>query len=206
MATYTDLGQFIMKLFDELIVDSKSQLNEAQQSFCEEMPRRVSARSSITVAQAERFVREMADRLLRINQDLLNQYAISIAKKARSESKKTSKSLSSDYEELKQQLTKKEQEIEGLQAQSKSLEQRNKVLEQEKEETLRQCSEMNTTLIELEQSLASANEEFTRQMNDLNAEWEAKFQKNQEEWDSYVKLKLAEREITTTTDDTTESE
>ncbi len=205
MVAYTDLGQFIMKLFDELIADSKDQLNEAQKSFCEEMPRRVSARSSITVAQAERFVREMADRLLRINQDLLNQYAVSIAKKARSESKKTSQSLTSDYEELKQQISKKDQEIEGLQAQSKSLEQRNKILEQEKEETLRQCSEMNNALVELEQRLASANEDFIRQIEALNAEWEAKFQKNQEEWDSYVKLKLAEREITTTTD-STESE
>lgn len=200
MAEYTDLGQFIMKLFDELIADSKDQLNEAQKSFCEEMPRRVSARSSITVAQAERFVREIADRLLRINQDLLNQYAISIAKKTRSQSKKTSQSLSNDYEELKHQLTKKDQEIEGLQAQSKSLEQRNKVLEQEKEETLRQCSELNNALVELERCLASDNEEFTRQIHNLNAEWEEKFQKNQEEWDSYVKLKLAEREITTTTD------
>ena len=202
MAEYTDLGQFIMKLFDELIADSKDQLNEAQKSFCEEMPRRVSARSSITVAQADRFVREMADRLLRINQDLLNQYAVSIAKKARSQSKKTSQSLSSDYEELKQQLTKKDQEIEGLQAQSRSLEQRNKVLEQEKEETLRQCSELNSALVELEKRLASDNEEFSRQIQDLNAEWEEKFQKNQEEWDSYIKLKLAEREITTTTDST----
>ena len=202
MAEYTDLGQFIMKLFDELIADSKDQLNEAQKSFCEEMPRRVSARSSITVAQAERFVREMADRLLRINQDLLNQYAVSIAKKARSQSKKTSQSLSSDYEELKQQLAKKDQEIEGLQAQSRSLEQRNKVLEQEKEETLRQCSELNSALVELEKRLASDNEEFSRQIQDLNAEWEEKFQKNQEEWDSYIKLKLAEREITTTTDST----
>jgi chromosome segregation ATPase len=200
MAAYTDLGQYIMKLFDELIADSKNQLNEAQNSFCEEIPRRVSARSSVTVAQAERFVREMADRLVRINQDLLNQYAISIAKKARSESKKTSQSLSSNYEDLKQQLTKKDQEIEGLQAQSKSLEQRNKVLEQEKEETLRQCSELNNALVKLEQRLANANEEFTLQINTLNAEWEAKFQKNQEEWDSYVKLKLAEQEITTTSD------
>jgi hypothetical protein len=200
MAAYTDLGQYIMKLFDELIADSKDQLNEAQKSFCEELPRKVSARSSVTAAQAERFVKEMADRLVRINQDLLNQYAVSIAKKARSESKKSSKSLSSDYEELKQQLTKKDQEIEGLQAQSKSLEQRNKILEQEKEETLRQCSELNNALVELEKRLASDTEEFTRQINDLNAEWEEKFQKNQEEWDSYIKLKLAEREITTTTD------
>ncbi|MFX1516074.1 MAG: hypothetical protein ACFFC6_07190 [Promethearchaeota archaeon] len=202
MAAYTDLGQFIMKLFDELIAESKDQLNEAQNSFCEEMPRRVSARSSITVAQAERFVRELADRLIRINQDLLNQYAISIAKKTRSESKKVSKSLSSDNEELKQQVTKKDQEIEGLQAQSKSLEQRINVLEQEKEETLRQCSELNKAVVELESRLANANEEFTQQINDLNAEWEAKFHKNQEEWDSYVKLKLAEREITTSADST----
>ncbi|MFW9904001.1 MAG: hypothetical protein ACFFFH_06680 [Candidatus Thorarchaeota archaeon] len=205
MAEYTDLGQFIMKLFDELIADSKDQLNEAQKSFCEEMPRRVSARSSITVAQAERFVREMADRLLRITQDLLNQYAVSIAKKARKQSKKTSQSLSTNYEELKQQLTKKDQEIEGLQAQSKSLEQRNKVLEQEKEETLRQCSELNNALVELEKRLTSDTEEFTHQITALNAEWEEKFQKNQEEWDSYIKLKLAEREITTT-DNSTETE
>jgi len=205
MAAYIDLGQFIMKLFDELIAEAKDQLNEAQNSFCEEMPRRVSARSSITVAQAERFVREMAERLLRINQDLLNQYAISIAKKARSESKRSSQSLLNDNEELKQQLIKKDQEIEGLQAQSKSLEQRINVLEQEKEETLRQCSDLNNAVVELEQRLANANEEFKHQINELNAEWEAKFQKNQEEWDSYVKLKLAEREITTSTD-STESE
>lgn len=204
MAVYTDLGQYIMKLFDELIADSKDQVNEAQKTFCEEISRRVSARSSITAAQADRFVKEMADRLLKINQDLLNQYAVSIAKKARKESKNSSQTLSSDFEELKQQVTKKDLEIEGLQAQSKSLEQRNKTLEQEKEETLLQCSKMNTSLVELEQRLANTNEEFNRQINDLNAEWEAKFVKNQEEWDSYVKLKLAEREITTT--DSTETE
>ncbi|UCG90069.1 MAG: hypothetical protein JSU57_06295 [Candidatus Heimdallarchaeota archaeon] len=200
MAEYRDLGQYVMKLFDELIADSKNQLIESQKSFLQEMPRRVSSRSSVTIAQTERFVQDMAERLIRINQDLLNQYAISIAKKARSASKKSSQTLESDFEEFKQQLAKKEQEVEGLQAHSKSLEQRNKILEKEKEEMLNQASKMNSTIIELESQLESANEEFTRQINDLKAEWEAKFQKNQEEWDSYVKLKLAEREITTTTD------
>ncbi len=195
MAEYRDLGQYIMKLFDELIADSKNQLNESQKSFLQEMPRRVSSRSSVTIAQAERFVRDIAERLIRINQDLLNQYSISIAKKARSASKKSSQTLESNFEEFKQQLAKKEQEIEGLQAHSKSLEQRNKILENEKEETLLQASKMNSTIIELENRLESANEELTRQINQLNADWEAKLQKNQEEWDSYLKLKLAEREI-----------
>ncbi len=195
MAEYRDLGQYIMKLFDELITDSKNQLNESQKSFLQEMPRRVSSRSSVTITQAERFVRDMAERLIRINQDLLNQYSISIAKKARSASKKSSQTLESNFEDFKQQLAKKEQEIEGLQAHSKSLEQRNKILENEKEETLLQASKMNSTIIELENRLESANEELTRQINQLNADWEAKLQKNQEEWDSYLKLKLAEREI-----------
>ncbi|MFX1248688.1 MAG: hypothetical protein ACFFBQ_14975 [Promethearchaeota archaeon] len=204
MAAYTDLGQFIMKLFDELIADSKAQLTEAQKSFCEEMPRRVTSRSSVTLAQSERFVKEIADQLLRINQDLLNQYAVSIAKKARSASKKSSDSLERDFEELKQQLSKKEQEIEGLQAKSRSLEHRIGILEREKEETLRQASKLNNTVIELEKRLTAANDEFSRQINDLNVEWETKFQKNQEEWDSYLKLKLAEREIVTS--DTAETE
>ncbi|MFX1285733.1 MAG: hypothetical protein ACFFB5_18985 [Promethearchaeota archaeon] len=205
MAEYRDLGQYVMKLFDELIADSKDQLNDALKSFCEEIPRKVSSRTSVTVAQTERFVKEMADRLIRINLDLLNQYAISIAKKARSASKKSSQTLESDFEEYKQQLSKKEQEIEGLQAQSKSLEQRNKILEKEKEEMLHQASKMNSAIIELEGRLKNANEEFTRQINQLNADWETKFQKSQEEWDSFLKLKLAEREITTATS-TTETE
>ena len=147
MAEHTDLGQYIMKLFDELIADSKEQLNESQNSFSQEMPRKVSSRGSMTVMQAERFVREMAERLIRINQDLLNQYAVSIAKKARSASKKSSQTLETNQEELKQLLAKKEEETDGLQAQSKFLEQRNKILEQEKEETLRQASQMNSTIL-----------------------------------------------------------
>ncbi|MHA2246555.1 MAG: hypothetical protein ACXADY_16555 [Candidatus Hodarchaeales archaeon] len=205
MAEYLDLGQYIMKLFDKLIADSKQQLNESQNSFLQEMPRRVSSRSSMTVPQAERFIREMAERLIRINQDLLNQYAVSIAKKARTASKKSSQTLESSFEEFKQQLAKREKEIEGLQAQSKSLEQRNQVLETEKEETLRQFSEMNSTILELESRLKSTNEEFTYQIHQLNSEWETKFKQNQEEWDSYVKLKLTEREVLASKD-TTESE
>ncbi len=205
MAKHTDLGQYIMKLFDELIADSKEQLNESQNSFLREMPRKVSSRGSMTVMQAERFVREMAERLIRINQDLLNQYAVSIAKKARSASKKSSQTLETNQEELKQLLAKKEEEIDGLQAQSKFLEQRNKILEQEKEETLRQASQMNSTILELEKRLSSVNEEFTHQINQLNADWEAKFQKSQEEWDSYVKLKLTEREVLSSKD-TSETE
>lgn len=205
MAEHSDLGQYIMKLFDELIADSKEQLNESQNSFLQEIPRKVSSRGSITVMQTERFVREMAERLIRINQDLLNQYAVSIAKKARSASKKSSQTLKTNQEELNQLLAKKEEEIDGLQAQSKSLEQRNKILEQEKEETLRQASQMNSTILELEKSLSSVNEEFTHQINQLNADWEAKFQKSQEEWDSYVKLKLTEREVLSSKD-TSETE
>lgn len=205
MAEHTDLGQYIMKLFDELIADSKEQLNESQNSFSQEMPRKVSSRGSMTVMQAERFVREMAERLIRINQDLLNQYAVSIAKKARSASKKSSQTLETNQEELKQLLAKKEEETDGLQAQSKFLEQRNKILEQEKEETLRQASQMNSTILELEKRLSSVNEEFTHQINQLNADWEAKFQKSQEEWDSYVKLKLTEREVLSSKD-TSETE
>ena len=197
---YSDLGQYIMKLFDELIANSKEQLNESLKSFLSEMPRRVTSRSSITVMQSEKFVREMADRLIQINQELLNQYAISIAKKARTASKNSSQNLESNFEEFKQNLLKKDQEIEGLQAQTKSLEQRNRILEKEKGETLRQCSQMNSTILDLEKRLKKANEEFESQINQLTTEWEAKFQKNQEEWDSYVKLKLAEREISSSAD------
>lgn len=200
MAEYTDLGHYIMKLFDELIKDSREQLSESQKTFLREIARRVSARSSVTIVQSENFMREMAERLIRKNQDLLNQYAVSIAKKARSASKKSSQTLETNHEEIKQLVTKKEEEIEGLQAQSKSLEQRNKILEQEKEEMLDQASQMNSRIIELEKRLTSTNEEFTRQINELNIEWEEKFQKNQEEWDSYVKLKLTEREISSPAD------
>ena len=194
MAEYRDMGQYIMKLFDELIAVSKEQMNESTKTFCREFPRRV--RTSMTAMQGERFVREMAEQLIRINQDLLNQYAISIAKKARSASKTQSQTLEGNYEELQQLLAKKEEEVEGLQAQIQQIEQRNKNLEEEKEETLKQLSQMNTTIGELESRLANTTEEFSNQITQLNADWETKFQQNQEEWDSYVKLKLAEREVT----------
>ncbi len=194
MAEYRDLGQYIMKLFDELIADSKEQMNESTKTFCREFPRKV--RTSMTAMQGERFVREMAERLIRINQDLLNQYAVSIAKKARSASKTQAQTLEGSYEELKQQIAKKEEEVDGLQAKIQHSEQRNKILEEEKEETLKQLSQMNTTIGELESRLASTTEDFNNQIAQLNADWEAKFQQNQEEWDSYVKLKLTEREVT----------
>ncbi|MHA2224464.1 MAG: hypothetical protein ACXAC8_04630 [Candidatus Hodarchaeales archaeon] len=205
MAEYSDLGQYIMKLFDELIAVSKRQMNEDQKLFVSEVPRRVSSRTSISIMHTERFVREMGERLIRINQDLLNQYAISIAKKARSANKNQSLKLQTTYEELQKQLERKEEEIQGLQAHSKSLEQKKSILEKEKEETLQQFSRMSSTISELETRLTGISEECTQHLNQLNAEWEEKFQKNQEEWESYVKLKLAEREISTTTE-TSESE
>lgn len=200
MAEYVDIGQYIMKLFDELIAECKEKIKEEEKAFLREAPRRFAARTTIPIMSAEGLVREMAERLLRINQELLNQYAISIAKKTRSVSKKQSETLDSEFDELKQQLTKRREEIEGLQAQVLSLEQRNKTLEQEKKDTLQQLSQMNSTVVELEKSLSRANEEFNQQLSQLNAEWEAKFQQNQEEWDSYLKLKLAEREVTSSTD------
>jgi len=191
MSDYSDLGTFIMKLFDPLIAESKEQMNEAQKNFLREIPRRVATRTSVSVPRVEEFVREIAQELFRINQELLHQYSVSIAKKARNESKKSIQS----FEDLKHTIAKKERDIEGLQAQVQSLEKKTRMLESEKNETLNQFSNMANTIKELENRLSSVEEEYKYQISQLNLEWEKKFQKNQEEWDSYVKLKLAEQEV-----------
>ena len=191
MSEYSDLGTFIMKLFDPLIAESKEQMNEAQKNFLREIPRRVSTRTSVSVSRVEEFVREIAQELFRINQELLHQYSVSIAKKARNESKKSIQSS----EDLKHTIAKKERDIEGLQAQVQSLEKKTRTLESEKNETLSQFTNMANTIKELETRLSSVEEEYKYQISQLNLEWEKKFQKNQEEWDSYVKLKLAEQEV-----------
>ena len=48
---------------------------------------------------------------------------------------------------------------------------------------------------ELESNESTLKSQYEQKLADLTAEYEDKFQKNQEEWDSYVKLKLAEREV-----------
>ncbi|MFX0205742.1 MAG: hypothetical protein ACFFDT_07115 [Candidatus Hodarchaeota archaeon] len=191
MSEYSDLGTYIMKLFDPLIAESKEQMNEAQTNFIREIPRKAASRTSISIPRVEDFVREIAQELIRINQELLHKNSVSIAKKVRSEDKKRTQS-SQDFKEI---IAKKDRDIEGLQAQVKSIEQRARTLESEKDETLKQFSSMVNTIKELENRLAKAEEEYKYQISRLNSEWEKKFQENQEEWDSYVKLKLAEREV-----------
>ncbi len=190
-----DLGNFIMKLFDPLISESRKQLGESQEAFLQSIPRRVPAHSSVPVYQAENFVREITDQLIKINQDLLNQYSISIAKKTRSHVRKSTQTDSNQVEELQQSLAKKEAETDGLQKQVRILEQRANTLQNEKEETLKQFSRLNTTVIELESQLTTIKNQHANQLLSLATEWEEKFRANQEEWDSYVKLKLAEQEV-----------
>jgi chromosome segregation ATPase len=194
MSEFTDLGTYIMKLFDPLIAESKSQMNEFEQSFLREIPRKVGTRTSVSISRVEDFVRQIAEELTKINNDLLHQYSVSIAKKARS----ASKTQLQGVEGLKEQISKKEREIEGLVTQTQSYEQRVKTLEQEKEAILGQLSSLNNTINELQQRLGQIEGEYQHQISRLNAEWEAKFQKNQEEWDSYLKLKLAEQEVQST--------
>ncbi|MHA1976831.1 MAG: hypothetical protein ACW98F_02270 [Candidatus Hodarchaeales archaeon] len=191
----SDLGNFIMKLFDPLISESKTQLGESRDKFLQSVPRRIPAHSSVPVYQAENFIREITDQLIKINQDLLNQYSISIAKKTRSFARKNDQSDSNQVEELHQSVIKKEAEVDGLQKQVRILEQRAKTLEDEKEETLKQFSHLNTSVIELESQLTKIKTQHENQLLSLASEWEEKFRANQEEWDSYVKLKLAEREV-----------
>jgi hypothetical protein len=191
----SDLGNFIMKLFDPLISESKTQLGESRDDFLQSIPRRVPAHSSVPVYQAENFVREITDQLIKINQDLLNQYSISIAKKTRSHARKSDQNDSETLESLRETLMKKDAEIDGLQKQVNILEQRAKTLETEKEETLQQYSRLNTKVKELESQLSTIQTEHENQLLTLSKEWEEKFQANQEEWDSYLKLKLAEREV-----------
>ncbi|MFX0052674.1 MAG: hypothetical protein ACFE8U_15455 [Candidatus Hermodarchaeota archaeon] len=191
MSEYFDLGTYIMKLFDPLIAESKEQMNEAQKNFIRDIPRKAATRTSVSIPRAEDFVREISEELIRINQELLHKNSISIAKKVRSEDKKRTQST----EDFKQIISKKDRDIEGLQAQVQSLEQRARTLESEKDETLKQFSNMVNTIKELENRLASIEEEYSYQISQLNLEWEKRFQENQEEWDSYVKLKLAEREV-----------
>jgi len=195
MAEYQDFGQYLMKLFDPLISECKQQISEAREEYLREMPRRFASRTTISVSNAETCVKEIADKILQINQDLLNNYSIQISKKARTHVKKHSDTEESEIQSLKEQLTKREQEFEGLRAQIKILENQNKTLESEKEQTLHQLSQMTKTINELNTKLNSSTTEFNKQINALNTEWEARFRKNQEEWDSYVKLKLAEKEV-----------
>ena len=190
-----DLGNFIMKLFEPLITESKNQLTESKDSFFQSIPRKISAHSSVPVYQAENFVKDIADQLIRINQDLLNQYSISIAKKARKEVKKSFQSKITDSEDQEKLLLKKDAEIEGLQKRIITIEQRAKNLEAEKEETLQQYSRMNSVVRDLESKLSNLKMQYEKQIREMTAEWEDKFQKNQEEWDSYVKLKIAEKEV-----------
>lgn len=192
-----DLGNYIMKLFDPLITESKNRLTESKESFLQSIPRKISAHSSVPVYQAENFVKEMADQLIKINQDLLNQYSISIAKKARKEVKNSFQTQMTDAEDHEKLLAKKDAEIEGLQKMMATTDQRAKNLEAEKEETLRQFSRMNSLVTDLESKLSASKLQHEKQVSDMIAEWEEKFQKNQEEWDSYVKLKIAEKEVQT---------
>jgi septal ring factor EnvC (AmiA/AmiB activator) len=202
MAEYQDLGQYIMKLFDDLIADSKNKINEARENFIRELPRKLSSRMTVSSMMVEGLIRDMSDQLLRINQDCLNEYSISIAKKARSANKKRSKAIETEFVENKELLERRQEEIEGLQAQNRAIEKKNQIIEQEKEEIRQNLSEMNSRIQELEKLLATANEEFENQITQLNTDWETKFRQNQEEWDSYVKLKIAEKEVRASTEST----
>jgi predicted nuclease with TOPRIM domain len=191
----SDLGQYIMKLFDPLISESKEQLGASRDEYVKSIPRKVPAHSSIPIYQAENFVRDNANQLIKISQDLLTQYSISIAKKTRAAVKKKAQAGEESTEDLKQQLTKKEAEIEGLQKKVTALEQRSTRLEAEKEETLKQFSRVNAAVIDLESNLSATKMKYEKEITDLTAEWEEKFRQNQDEWESYVKLKIAEQEV-----------
>ncbi len=206
MAEYQDLGQYIMKLFDDLIADSKNKINEARESFIRDLPRKLSSRMTVSSMMVEGLIRDMSEQLLRINQDCLNEYSISIAKKARGANKKRSKAIEAEFEENKELIERKQEELEGLQAQNRALEKKNRIIEQEKEEIRKNFSEMNSRIQELENLLTIANEECENQIMQLNADWEAKFRQNQEEWDSYIKLKIAEKEVRESTKPTESSE
>jgi uncharacterized protein YoxC len=195
MAGYTDLGTYIMKLFDPLIAESKETMKDCQEKYLQELPRKLMSRTSISIGQAEGHVKDLANQLIRINQDLLNQYAISIAKKARNA-----------FKESSHNLAKKDQEIEGLKAQIQSLGQRSNTLEHEKNENLQQFQALRNKITELEQQLSSIHEDYNLQINRLNSEWEQRIQKSQDEWDSYLKLKLAEQEMRTSSKDSEEQE
>jgi len=184
-----------MKLFDPLISESKKQITEETNNFLRELPNKFSGRTSVSVTYVENYVREIAEKLLRINQDLLNDYSIKIAKKTRSAVKKCTSSTESEFNSLKEQLSKREEELEGLKSRIKFIEEKNKNLELEKQETLKQYDQMLNTIKILESKLENANREFEAQITALNAEWQARFEKNQEEWESYVKLKFAEHEV-----------
>lgn len=192
---YFDLGQYIMKLFDPLIADSKNQMTDCKEQFVREISRQALARGSVSLTQAEQFVREMADKIIRINQDLLNQSSISIAKKARSTNRKQSQGQEADFEELRQQVAKKDREIEGLMSKTQSLEQHAQILEKEKNETLTQLTNMSSVIQDFQNRVATMELEYTQQIAQLNADWQKKLTQTQEEWDSYMKLKLAEKEI-----------
>ena len=191
----SDLGNYIMKLFDPLITESRSALESARDEFVQSIPRKVPAHSSVPIYQTENFVKDGSDILIKISQDLLTQYSISIAKKARSSVKKISQGSMDSLEETKQQLLKKEEEVDGLQKKVSALEKRANTLEAEKEETLRQFSQMNATVDKLQSDLSSITARYENQIREMTASWEEKFRQNQEEWESYVKLKIAEKEI-----------
>ncbi|MCK4848764.1 MAG: hypothetical protein KAT16_07075 [Candidatus Heimdallarchaeota archaeon] len=188
-----DFGTYVMKLFDPLIAESKKQLTEARSAYVQGIPRRT--QSNVPIYQAENFVREMADQLIKINQDLLNQYCIKIAKQARSSLKNSISTQKNNTEDIQQLLAKKEKEVEGLQKKVHSLEQRSINIEKEKDVTLSQFSLMDDKVKSLESRESTLKAHYEQKITDLTTEYEEKFRKNQEEWDSYVKLKLAEQEV-----------
>ncbi|MHA1973106.1 MAG: hypothetical protein ACTSW1_08940, partial [Candidatus Hodarchaeales archaeon] len=177
MSTYQDFGQYIMKLFDPLISESKKQITEETNNFLRELPQKFSGRTSVSVTYVENNVREIAEKLLRINQDILNDYSITIAKKTRSAIKKRTSSNESELNGLKEQLSKREEELEGLKSRIKFLEEKNKNLEFEKQETLKQYDQMLNTIKTLESKLENANREFETQITALNTEWQTRFEK-----------------------------
>ena len=188
-----DFGNYVMKLFDPLISESKKQLGEARDTYVQNIPKRT--QSSVPIYQAENFVRDLADQLIKINQDLLNQYCIKIAKQARSSLKKSVNTQENQTENLQQLLAKKEGEVEGLKKKVQALEQKTVNIEKEKETTLSQFTQLSNRIKTLESNESDLKLLYEQRIANLTAEYEEKFQKNQEEWDSYVKLKIAEQEV-----------
>ncbi|NHJ00793.1 MAG: hypothetical protein EAX86_01570 [Candidatus Heimdallarchaeota archaeon] len=206
MSEYSDLGQYIMKLFDSLITESKQKMNDTQEEFIRDLGRKYSARNSITLMSAEGLLKELFEQIYRINQDVINQYSISIAKQVRNVSKKRIEALETEFVQLKEWVEKHKGELDGYQAQIRSYENRTKILEKEKETTLEQYAQMTNMVQNLQAKLSKVQEECQNQINLLNTEWEKKFKENQDEWESYVKLKIAEQEIQSTSENTREAD
>lgn len=187
-----DVGQFVMKLWDEVIAKTKTQMVEAKTNFLREMPRRYGNRTSVTPFMAESYIQDISDQLIKITSDQLNTNAVTTAKKVRQMIRSSSSGTEDHLKTLTEQANNIALENEGLKAKIESIESKITLYEEEKQESLILIGKLNSAVGERDTKLSQIEGEYTAYIHKLNAEWEAKFSKVSADSESYLQLKKLE--------------